>query len=249
MTEGTDTLSLSLYQIEAELIQLMRFREDVQQDTDITPQEQQASLDAIDKQITEYVHREVVKVDGIAAYLRECEARAAVLKAEAARIKAQADAWAARGERLEAVTLRVMQQTGATLLEGSNSTFKVKKNPPGVDPNIQMDIVPPAYLRSTLTLNRDLWSRLLSHLFGTEKGCALFSELQQCKITDPEPMKDAIKSELKQACPKCHGTKHLIVGVPGDPHKTLDCDACGGSGRNSVPGCRLVDDKYRLVVE
>lgn len=196
-------MNLSLYKIETELLDLMRFREDVAQDTDLTPQEQTASLEAIDKQITEYVHREVAKVDGIAAYLRECETRAAVLKAEAMRIKAQADAWTARHDRLEAVTLRVMQQTGATLLEGANSTFKVRKNPPSVDV-AQPELVPTPYQRLTVKLNRGLWERVLAHLMMSEKGAPLFHELIEINVGNPEPMKDAIKSELRAG-----------VGVPG----------------------------------
>lgn len=208
--------NLSLYQIEAELLDLMRFRESVATDTEMTPQEQTASLEAIDKQITEYVHREVAKVDGIAAYLRECQTRAEVLMKEAQRIQLQADAWEARGERLEAVTLRVMQQTGATQLDGATSTFKVRKNPPSLDV-AQPELVPAAYNRVTVTMTEDLLARLMQHLFGTPKGAPLFADLQACKQSNPEPMKDAIKSELKQG-----------VGVPG---------------------CTLITDKVRLIVE
>lgn len=216
--------NLSLYKIETELLDLMRFRESVADDPDMTPDEITASLEAIDRQITEYVTREVAKVDGIAAYLRECHARHDVLKAEAQRLQLQADAWAERGERLYAVTLQVMQQTGATLLEGANSTFKVRKNPPSVDV-AQPELVPPAYQRQTVTLTVALWRRVLSHLFsnprqplsGGHEDVSLFIELNECKISNPEPMKDAIKAELK-------------AGV-------------------GVPGCRLVDDKVRLVLE
>jgi hypothetical protein len=206
--------NLSLYQIKTELLDLMRFREDVAQDADLTPQEQKASLEAIDQQITEYVHREVAKVDGIASYLRECETRAAVLKAEAKRIHEQAAAWEARHDRLEAVTLRVMQQTGATLLEGANSTFKVKKNPPSVDV-AQPELVPTPYNRMTVTMSQSMFHRIVVALDKQQDGLGI--ELRACKTSNPEPMKDAIKAELKQG-----------VGVPG---------------------CRLVDDKVRLVVE
>ena len=196
--------NLSLYKIETELLDLMRFRESVADDPDMTPDEITASLEAIDRQITEYVTREVAKVDGIAAYLRECHARHDVLKAEAQRLQLQADAWAERGERLYAVTLQVMQQTGATLLEGANSTFKVRKNPPSVDPNIQMDILPTPYQRLTVKLNRSLWERVLAYLMTNEKGAPLFRELIEINVGNPEPMKDAIKSELRAG-----------VGVPG----------------------------------
>ena len=194
--------NLSLYKIETELLDLMRFREDVAQDTDLTPQEQTASLEAIDKQITEYVHREVAKVDGIAAYLRECETRAAVLKTEAMRIKAQADAWTARHDRLEAVTLRVMQQTGATLLEGATSTFKVKKNPPSVDV-AQPELVPAAYQRIRVTMSKHVWHRMIQAL-SRLADTTVYADALTVAVSDSEPMKDAIKAELKAG-----------VGVPG----------------------------------
>ena len=209
-------VNLSLYQIEHELLDLMRFREDVAQDADMTPEEAKASLKAIDNQITEYVHREIVKVDGIAAYLRECDARSAVLKEEAARIYAQAQVWSRRRNQLYEITLRVMQQTGATQLDGANSTVKVKKNPPSVDV-AQPELVPAAYNRWQVTMNGDLFSRLMAHLMGTPKGSPLYIELQGCEWKQIGHMKDAIKQELK-------------AGV-------------------GVPGCRLVDDKVRLVVE
>lgn len=195
-------MNLSLYKIKTELLDLMRFRESVAGDTEMTPEEIKASLEAIDNQITEYVHREVAKVDGIAAYLRECETREEVIKKEISRLRNQADAWAQRGLRLRDVTLRVMQQTGATHLEGANSVFKVRKNPPSVDV-AQPLLVPEPYLRKTVTMTAYLYSRIARCLFdGADPG--LFAEFAECKQTATEPMKDAIKAELKAG-----------VGVPG----------------------------------
>jgi Siphovirus Gp157 len=209
------TNNLSLYQIETELLDLMRYRESVAEDAELTPQDQKASLEAIDKQIAEYVMREIAKVDGIAAYLRECETRASVLRLESERIADQADAWMERHDRIEAITLRVMQQTGATLLEGRTSTFKVRKNPPSVEV-AQPDLVPLDYRRITVTMTAGLWSRLISVLVS-ERGAPVLADLLACKKTNDEPVKTEIGKELKQG-----------VGVPG---------------------CRLVDDKVRLVVE
>jgi hypothetical protein len=209
------TNNLSLYQIETELLDLMRYRESVAEDAELTPQDQKASLEAIDKQIAEYVMREIAKVDGIAAYLRECAARAVIHEEEADRLHELAKAWFARHDRLEAITLRVMQQTGATLLEGRTSTFKVKRNPPSVDV-AQPDLVPLDYRRITVTMNAGLWNRLISVLVS-ERGAPVLADLLACKKTNDEPVKTEIGKELKQ-------------GI-------------------SVPGCRLLDDKVRLVVE
>jgi Siphovirus Gp157 len=209
------TNNLSLYQIETELLDLMRYRESVAEDAELTPQDQKASLEAIDQQIAEYVMREIAKVDGIAAYLRECAARAVIIEEEADRLHKLAKAWFARHDRLEAITLRVMQQTGATLLEGRTSTFKVRKNPPSVEV-AQPDLVPLDYRRITVTMTAGLWSRLISVLVS-DRGAPVLADLLACQKTNGEPIKTEIGKELKQG-----------VGVPG---------------------CRLVDDKVRLVVE
>lgn len=195
--------NLSLYNIRTELLELLRYREEIASDPDMTPQEMQTSLEICDDRIREYVTGEIAKVDGIAAYFRECDARQEALRAEAKRILAQADIWEQRGKRLNQITLRVMQQTGATHLEGATSTFKVRKNPPSLDV-AQPELVPAPYQRRQVTLTTALWDRLLAHLFATPKGATLFVELQECKISEPEAMKDAIKKELKAG-----------VGVPG----------------------------------
>jgi Siphovirus Gp157 len=209
------TSTLSLYRIETELLELMRLREETAQNPDATPQEAAAEMQAIDKQITEYVHREVAKVDGIAAYLRECETRAAVLKAEAKRIAAQADAWTERGEHLEEVTLRVMQMIGATQLDGTTSTFKVRKNPPSVEV-VQPELLPDTHQRVTVTMTGEMYRRIIRCVL---EGCYsdLFDDLKGCKTGDFEPLKGTIARDLK-------------AGI-------------------GVPGCTLVTDKVRLVVE
>jgi Siphovirus Gp157 len=210
------TDNLSLYQIKTELLDLMRYRESISQDSEPTAEEWAASLEAVDKQIAEYAMREVGKVDGIAGYLRECWTRAKVLKDEATRISDQSDMWTLRGEYLEAITLRVMLQTGATLLEGRTSTFKIRKNPPSVEV-AQPELVPKSYMRSRVSISQDLWDRLMEHLMRTDHGGVLLAELTLADRSDAAPMKEQIRYELK-------------AGV-------------------SVPGCRLVDDKVRLVVE
>ena len=209
---GASSPSLSLFQIDTELLDLQRYREEIAADTEMQPSDIALSLEAIDAQIQAYVERHVRKVDGIAAYLRECETRAIVLKAEAKRMQALAAMWDARGERLEAVTIAVMQATGAQQLEGAHSMFKIRKNPPSVEVT-EPESVPREYLRLGVKMTVALWSRLMLHLKQTDAGMA--AELPA--PSEPEPMKDAIKRELK-------------AGV-------------------AVAGCKLIEDKVRLVVE
>jgi len=156
------TPNLSLFQIETELLELLRFREDVVSDADMTSAEQADSLEGIDRQIDDYIRREVQKADGIAAYLRECEARAEALKDEAKRIKERADAWTARMDRIKAGVLRVMRLIGKTKIEGHKSTLAIRKNPPSVEIR-QPDLVPDEYLRVTVTMPAETWKKILNH--------------------------------------------------------------------------------------
>jgi hypothetical protein len=188
--------NLSLYNIKVELLELLRERENIAGAVDMTPEEIKQSLEVVDDRIREYVTREVEKVDGIAAYLRECEAHAAALRIEASRIIGHAKAWEARGERLESVTLGVMLKLEATQLDGATSTFKVHKNPPSLD--VQNPAALPAeYRRIKVTLTAALWERALGALMATEKGAPIFQELINCNVSAPEAMMVEIKTELK----------------------------------------------------
>jgi len=110
--------SLTLYNIETELLDLVRLREDTTE-----PEE----LAAIDTQIAEYVGREVRKVDGIASLLREFERRAEIDRAEAKRISKRAQQWARREARLREMVTSVMEATGQKRIEGQHSSFVLVK--------------------------------------------------------------------------------------------------------------------------
>jgi hypothetical protein len=210
------TPNLSLYGIKTELLELLRYREEIAGSADMTPAEIKESLEVVDDRIREYVGREVAKVDGIAAYLRECEARAEVLKMEAQRIMNQSRSWTERGARIETVTLGVMLKLGATELDGATSTFKVKKNPPSLEV-ANVNELHPRYRRIKVTMTAELWERALGVLMKDERGAPVFQELIGCNVSAPEAMMAEIKAELK--------------------------------ADGAVIGCKLIDDKFRLVVE
>jgi Siphovirus Gp157 len=176
-----------------ELFALLQFRDDVKRDADMTPQEQAESLEAIEGQIRDYLQR---AAEDAGVVMRRYESFAEADRKEAKYYRDRAEAWDTQVAWLKGEVLAVMEMIGAKKIEGPHSTLKVVKNPPSVDV-AQRELVPAAYQRRTVTVTGELWDRLLSHLFGTPKGSPLFVELQECKITDPEPMKDAIKKELK----------------------------------------------------
>jgi hypothetical protein len=189
--------NLSLFGIETQLLELLAFREDVvANDPDATPQEISESLAACDKQIEEYVRREVQKADNIAAFLRECEARTAALKAEAGRIMLRAKAWEQRGDQLKAVVSGVMKAIGKTKIEGAQNTLAVRKNPPSAD-IAQPSLIPPAYKHIDVTMRPSLFDSLCNFLVRYEQGAALLAELMQCKRGEEEVSRSKVLAELK----------------------------------------------------
>lgn len=187
---ATEKPNLTLYGIETQLLELLNFRESIESDPEMTPQEQQESLKACDESIAEYIRAEVKKCDGIARYLREFEDRAAVLKAEAARCTVMAKNWQKRYDDLEAMVIDIMQATEQTRIDGRHSVLKLAKNPPSVDPHIQMDLLPYAFQRRTITITEDVYQTLLNGPLGTL--------LLAGTAKDPEPIKTDILKRLKE---------------------------------------------------
>jgi hypothetical protein len=229
--------NLTLYGIESVLLELLTFRESIEQDPDMTPDEQRESLAACDQQIREYVTAEIRKVDRVAHNLREFERRAEIDRAEAKRILDRARQWEARHDRLEALVKDVMLVTGNRKLEGQHNTLRIQDSPASVDCR-QPDLVPERLQRVTVTMPFDLWATLMA-LSLNPQVAEVMIRLMDCKHTDPEPIKSAIAEELK--CPACRNLKA----------KREKCAECGGTGlsKQGVPGCVLVQNSVSLRVE
>lgn len=110
---------LSLWDIEAGLADLMEAREEAQDE---------AARNMVDQAITEYVQREVQKVDMIRAYLRHCEVMAKAAKEEAERQSRMQRAWEDRGQRLRAFCVSALQAFGRPRVEGRTGKLIVKGN-------------------------------------------------------------------------------------------------------------------------
>lgn len=213
----TEKPNLTLYGIETQLLELMRFREEIEADPDITPQEQAESLKACDESIEAYLKAEVKKVDGIAGYLRECEAREDIAKQEADRIYDQGKAWKKRREQIEMMVQRIMELTNTKRLDGRHSVLALHKSPASVEV-AQPDMVPAEYQRVTVTMSAELWKTLQDALAwsGNEKLDPVYFAITACKVTPPEPEKRKIAEALKtgDAVPGCRlitDKQHLVV--------------------------------------
>lgn len=197
--------NLTLTGITLELLELLQYRDETARDPDLTPKEIAEVLTVIDAQIDDYVARELDKADAISANLGEFGIRAETCRALAKRETERARMWEARIERLEAATLRalMLRPEGKRRIETASTTLKVAKNPPSVDVFDKSEI-PKHYMRRQVTMNADLFDRLMGFLMTDKRGAWMFQELQDTKITEPEPMKTEIGKELK-----------LGVSVPG----------------------------------
>lgn len=266
------TTSLTLYQIETELLELVQLRDEVASEIRVDAEheaERQSELNAIDCQIAEYVKRELVKVDNVAGFLRECESRATVMQMEADRIYGKADSLRKWGKYVkqcaaEAMRLRltpeIIERTtrgkfrtleeatqGTKLMElrGKTSELKLCKNPVSLaEP--QMDLLPADLTRITVTMTLAEWLRVTDAAHIIPEGSATMKR---------EPMRAEIIARLKQTvpCENCGGTGHLMLPAgftqPSDPQDP-QCQACGGSGRvrATVPGARLIEDSVHVRI-
>jgi hypothetical protein len=190
--------NLSMSGIQSELLKLFQLRSEVAADPDITPAEQVDSIKAIDGQIHDYVDAELDKADSIAYNLGEFRFNAEACKAKAKKENERAALWEQRAEQLEAATLRalMLRPEGKRHIETASSVLKVAKNPPSVQ-IFDSSQVPKAYLRCRITLNADLYDRLMGFLMMERKGAPIFQELQEAKVSELEPMKTEIGKELK----------------------------------------------------
>lgn len=228
----------SLYSILDELVELAALADE----PDLADDERLA----VHEQIAKYVGAEIAgrKVDGIAATIRECKARAAVADEEAKRLAKRAASWLGRVDRIEASTLRAMQDHGVTKLETPTNRLRIQANG-GKEP---LDVyapadVPESLCRFTLRLT-GAERRLLAGAVGLVADKGVRDELVRLLFAPaPEPDGEAIRAALKSrtVCPACGG---LDVKFNG-------CERCATAGfaPAEVPGARLLPRGVHLRVE
>lgn len=247
------TFPLSLFDIEMGLLNLIVVREDIANDPDLTPVEQQEKIRECETAIAEYVKAEVSKADGIAFNLREFEARANALKAEAKRLRDKAEAWERRYEFLKDITASTMQAMGRKRIDGAKNTLRIQANPASVE-IAQPDLVPMEYCEHTVTIPQNILTSILDVL--EEHAPELFSVFIVIPSNGPEPVKSIIAAVLKQIvkCERCDGTGLYTVPFElrlRDETGVEECGACQGKGkvRQGVPGCTLRTDSVNLRIE
>jgi hypothetical protein len=228
---------LTLFELERELVELIEFAEEATAEEEIV---------AARTLIGQYLEKRADKVDHIRGYLKHCDMMALCARDEAQTQTQRAKAWEARGQRLKDACVSVMTQFGEKRLEGRTGQLKVQPNPPSVEV-YDIDLVPFEFQHVYLKMPAELWAGIVTFV-GTFRAVvqALAPDLldrwaEYRKLLDgrAEPDKIAIKAALNQPCEAC---EHLT-----DKDRP-ECRDCGGTGKQRVPGTRLVSDKTHLRI-
>jgi len=269
-------LNLSLFQIEDGLRDLYAMREEAREryaDSFGRPEHEDASkeLDVIEKAICDYIGAELRKVDGTADFMlmldRLChEPRERKGATERCEIDREIDRLKARREQLRGVLEHIQESVKFVMqgmqwrdgkpkkLEGVRHSITLRGNG-GAQPVEITDesLVQDDFKRITLTLNLEFASKLMVSLamegWQDEADFEVLREAfdkGKCEVS-----KSAIAAALEKPCPRCDGKTFVTVQDTWSKGHTEDvqCSACGGSGKQGIPGARLAPRGESLVVK
>lgn len=183
---------MSIYDLQATLVGLM----DIVTDPEVTPEERTVA----EQEIARYVAAEIVKVDGIRAYLRHCDMMEAAAKQERDIQAERAQAWGSRAKRLKQFCLDAMGISGKRKLEGRTGVLSISGNG-GLQPLVIDDekLIPEGYFDQVRRLNTD------------RVRMALTAHCPACRGTCIVPF--AASGAMLTTCLTCGGTGKQ--GVPG----------------------------------
>lgn len=217
--------SLTLYSLTDDLSQLMATRSEMADNGEDTA--------AIDAEIAAYMQSLPEKIDSVAHVVRALEAQRDLALAEKHRIEARAKRFQDNLEHLKRYVVDVMEglpepKRGCKKLEGSTSTLVLKENG-GLAP---LEIADPAIVSDELceaivTVPWTIWKRM-TPLYASDRA-----------VTDKAirvPNNAAIRKALGEPCWLCQGTDSA-------------CTSCGGSGKNGVPGARLLERGHHVEIK
>jgi hypothetical protein len=239
------SLDLSLYKIEDDLLSLIQMREQAVAEHDSlsfgTPEALEAAraelaeqIKVIDQQITEYIRAEVRKVDNIGAFWRHCELMHEAAAEEAKRLSELSRSWKVRLDRMKESVKAAMEsfewRAGKPRVrEGRLAKLYLKAN--GGKQAVEIhdaSLVPDEYQTVTVTMPANAWHWLL-----------LVCHRESLKASAPVPSLSLIAAALEKPCIQCGGEGGGMIDGPGSVK--IICGACGGSGKQGVPGARLAD--------
>ena len=222
---------LSLVQIESELNQLLDLRSSYTE-SELGDKYPAMLLDDVDRQIDEYLRREVAKVNGIAWAITAYEAAANFLKDRADRLYKRSKQFTARADRIRERTLFVMRETlgDKAKLETPEHTLRVQKNG-GKAPLITgpTTSLPDTRITQTVTLDLASWG-IIQNLAEAMAAGGIddLNEMARCNAA-VNKLKDA-RSKLTADVDNALVRADLESGI-------------------EYPGWKIADRGYQLRVE
>lgn len=249
------SLDLSLWNIEAGLVQLMQMREEaldavVMAEAEAGLEEQherRAELCVIDTEIKKYIGAEIRKVDGIRAVWKTLQMLEINANAEAELQHQRALAYRRNLDRLKEACREVMEsmpwrEGKPKRIEGGTGSLLLKGNG-GKQAVVISDerLVPDEFTLKTLTLTPHLLQDILNAIADHpdhQYGSLLLRRLAtEAKESARVPSLSLIGEALQRNCQSCGGAG--IIPIVDDNTEHGNCRACGGSGKQGVSGCFL----------
>jgi hypothetical protein len=198
--EQTPSLgSLSLYQIEDDLMQLLALAEDPELDPE--------AKGAIDHEISKYFLAQVRKVDGIAGAVRKCRSAATEVRAEILRLQAIQDAWEARERRIKENAMYAMKTHGVKVLETAKNKLRIQGNG-GLQPlDVFSEVeVPDEHKNVTLKFSAADYRKLWPHIVNMA-----LSPIEKTVEVDGTRLRAALKLAPVNGARLLERSEHLRV--------------------------------------
>lgn len=243
------TATLSLYKLDAELTDLLDLREQLLDES--LPGD--ADLTGVDGAIRAYMEQLPRKVDGVAHVLRHFAEQVDFADREIKRLTERKRQAKENAQRLKDYAAAVLEKLPAPedgtsrKLKGNCSTIYLKKNG-SVQPLViaQPELVPRELHTQTVTVNAATWDEFAAVIVSDEKSRLALSRMIASRSFQGTrvPSSSLIREALIQPCATCDGAgdlefvKHSDNGGPSYDY-TKQCQACGGTGKNAVPGAHL----------
>lgn len=228
------SIGLSLYHLSADLTDLIALRMEMVEAKEDTSE--------IDRQLAAYMASLPQKVDAVAHVIRHMESQEELATQEIARLNARRRSTASERERLEEYVKGVLaglpdpKKGKVKKLDGQTASLQLWPNGGAQPVDIQDgSLVPDEYCKATVTLPYVWWLKILA---------------DSATLPGPdwtvrrEPDDDLIRKALNENCWDCSGS-----GKHGEDYPDMPCPACGGSGKQGVPGCSLRERGTHLRIK
>lgn len=188
--------SLTLYDIESKLAELLQIEASIKEDPDITPEDQSKALAAINQEINDYFAREVKKVDNIANAIRAYTFAADEVDAEITRLEDRRRALVATADRIKQSTINAMQAHRIKRVETPTNVLRIQANgglaPLIVDDPTKLNV---KFLKAAVYMPLQLWNRISRLLTGGRLLNGL--DLTSVRVVR-RPDNDRIRAAIKE---------------------------------------------------